>query len=273
MRRKINVLVALIVIIGVLFMLIPHMCSSQICRAIDNKEIKAEKFNKIVKHNIIGVNASQHLLSWCEIFDRVNYRPLNYACKKGEYEKVKILLDNGADPNKRDRSINTTPLSFALRSGKDDRFRIANILLDAGADPNAESRLSAPIFDSLILGDNKSNTALEKQSLALFTYLVQNVDSLDDPSGSNTILGAAAAYDNRSTAKYIIDNNICGINDSSELGRTALMSCMLCDNRSEMCKFLLERGADKTIKDKQGKTAYDYAIEYGREDCESLLKL
>ena len=30
-----------------------------------------------------------------------------------------------------------------------------------------------------------------------------------------------------------------------------------------MCHHLLEIGADKTIKDNEGKTAYDYAVEYG----------
>lgn len=36
--------------------------------------------------------------------------------------------------------------------------------------------------------------------------------------------------------------------------------------------FLLENGADKSIKDYFGKTAYDYAVELGETDLEELLK-
>jgi len=37
-------------------------------------------------------------------------------------------------------------------------------------------------------------------------------------------------------------------------------------------KFLLENGADKSIKDNDGKTAYDYAVENGNTELAELLK-
>ena len=37
-------------------------------------------------------------------------------------------------------------------------------------------------------------------------------------------------------------------------------------------EMLLEHGADKHAKDKYGKTAYDYAVYYGREELYDLLK-
>ncbi|MDO4834084.1 MAG: ankyrin repeat domain-containing protein [Bacillota bacterium] len=254
-------------------MFAPHFCSNRICKAIDDKKIEVEEFETIVKHNKVGINSSQHWFSWCELVDQVNYLPLNYACKIGDYDKVKILLDNGANPNKRDRSIKAMPLSYALRSGMGSRFKIANLLLDAGADPNAESRQSTPIFESLIIGKYAyDRDKLEKESLKLFMRLHKVTNSIEDPSGCDTILGAAAAYNNMRAVKYIMENKICGVNDTSNQGRTALMSCMQTDSGPGMCMFLLENGADRTIEDKEGRTAHDYAIKYGNKDCAEVLE-
>ena len=40
----------------------------------------------------------------------------------------------------------------------------------------------------------------------------------------------------------------------------------------ETVEFLLSKGADKNIKDDEGKTALDYAVEYQKGDIISLLK-
>jgi ankyrin repeat protein len=39
----------------------------------------------------------------------------------------------------------------------------------------------------------------------------------------------------------------------------------------DICAFLIANGADKTIKDASGKTAYDYAVEAQDETLISLL--
>ena len=40
----------------------------------------------------------------------------------------------------------------------------------------------------------------------------------------------------------------------------------------KIIRLLLEKGADKTIKNHQGKTAYDYAVELNDSNSEELLK-
>lgn len=65
------------------------------------------------------------------------------------------------------------------------------------------------------------------------------------------------------------------INARNKGGKTALMySVKVPIDRSwlQITKVLLERGADPTIKDKKGNTAFDYAMEYGNIEAAKLLK-
>ena len=51
---------------------------------------------------------------------------------------------------------------------------------------------------------------------------------------------------------------------------TGLMECGMEGNK-EMCEILLARGADTSLMDNDGKTAYDYAVEHGHEDVAKIL--
>ncbi|WP_262149327.1 ankyrin repeat domain-containing protein [Chryseobacterium foetidum] len=54
-------------------------------------------------------------------------------------------------------------------------------------------------------------------------------------------------------------------------GNTPLMEAVKF-NAPDLAKTLLEKGADKSIKDSRGKTAKDYAAEYKRTEIFDLLK-
>ena len=63
---------------------------------------------------------------------------LHYAISNGQTEAIRILLQNGADPNPTDL-METSPLEVcALSNDLDDEQSraIALLLLEAGADPN-----------------------------------------------------------------------------------------------------------------------------------------
>ena len=60
--------------------------------------------------------------------------PLHLAAKHGQPALVRLLLQNGADPNRRD-TLGTTALMLAAASGNADAV---TALVDAGADPNAK---------------------------------------------------------------------------------------------------------------------------------------
>lgn len=257
---------AIMLIIGGIVLYYPYGCSKKIVNAIHDDNITMEDFGRVVNKNKNGINSLRYLLPIWEVLDEPNYYPIHYACKSGQYEKVEVLLDAGADPNVRDHTTNSTPLLFALQSGKSNRFLIANLLLDNGANPSDEDKWSSPLFSSLIIVENDNRDIQERQSVSLLKRLMKTVVSIDDPSGTNTLLGEAASFGNLTAMKYIMDNQINDVNDASEIGRTSLMSSVFADDE-EICQLLIDKGADKNLKDIDGKTAYDYAIELNRPNC------
>ena len=65
-----------------------------------------------------------------------NETPLVYAIKRDKYNSVKVLLNNGADPNavygwKENFGM---PLEYCLRYGGKNRYKIAKLLKEKGAD-------------------------------------------------------------------------------------------------------------------------------------------
>ncbi|KAF4995982.1 hypothetical protein FDECE_12608 [Fusarium decemcellulare] len=59
--------------------------------------------------------------------------PLSEAAKKGHYQIVKTLLENGADPNYSYAGDISSPLAIAAYSG---HFKVTKLLLEAGVSPN-----------------------------------------------------------------------------------------------------------------------------------------
>ena len=54
-----------------------------------------------------------------------------------------------------------------------------------------------------------------------------------------------------------------------------ILDCVAQNGRTEVVKVLLAAGADKTAKDKDGKTALDYAEgwgKWGKEEIKALLR-
>ena len=69
--------------------------------------------------------------------------------------------------------------------------------------------------------------------------------------------------------KLLLDQKYCNVNDTS-IDMTALMFAAR-DSTAEMVQLLLDYGADKTYRTSDGKTAYDYAVEFNTSDVAELL--
>lgn len=80
----------------------------------------------------------RHNPEWITITMRNTWPPIHRAADDGDYAKVKALLDNGEDPNRRLRppSFKLSPLHLAVEK----RHRnVARLLIARGADINALS--------------------------------------------------------------------------------------------------------------------------------------
>lgn len=68
-----------------------------------------------------------------------------YACRGGETEMIKMLVNAGADVNARDRE-GESALIWAAQFGHTD---IMEILLKAGADPSIKDNAGRTVFETL----------------------------------------------------------------------------------------------------------------------------
>ena len=66
------------------------------------------------------------------------WSPLHHAARFGRGRAVKVLLENGADPDKTDVK-GSTPLHVAAHGGVDDYLSVGKMLLERGADPRKEN--------------------------------------------------------------------------------------------------------------------------------------
>ena len=137
------------------------------------------------------------------------------AARRGELDKVKQLLDAGADVNYRDEDV-ITPLMFAVTS---EHLDIVNELIRRGADITTVDRNGA------------------------------------------TALHLAAAYGHVDILKKIIDTHLAErdhLNAQDNHGQTALHMAAE-GGMVNSVMLLLQKGADATILDDDGNTAYDLA--------------
>ena len=111
----------------------------------------------------------------------------------------------------------------------------------------------------------------KKDSLSMFRYLLQyqTIENANE-NGPYTVFVSACSYNNIDVVLYMLDNNLVEVNEQSRGGMSGLMRCGVYGH-TELCEILLARGADTSLMDDHGKTAYDYAVEHGNEDVAKIL--
>jgi uncharacterized protein len=77
--------------------------------------------------------------------DRAGRTPLHYAAIDKEVDKVKALIDAGAEVDARENTGQYTPLMFAAQ--KDSNIEVVKALVEAGADVNlTNNKGDTPLF-------------------------------------------------------------------------------------------------------------------------------
>lgn len=186
---------------------------------------------------------------------------LIHACEKGYVGVAKKLLQQGAQINLKD-NMGMTALFHAIRQGNDD---LLDILLKEKT-LNVEQEMhgaTALIYAVLHLylyavesligreADINTQTADYQQTPLMMTALT---DSLDDWSGNNIKI-----------INMLLDNGA-NINQKDKEGWTALMHAVY-QQRLDIAKLLLDWGADRTIRNRNGEKAMDLAQQIADETC------
>lgn len=146
--------------------------------------------------------------------------PLMMAAASHYMELCELLIQNGAKVNHKTPSENSCPLASAMIS---DRLDVAVLLLSHGADPN------------LKLEDGKS----------LLHTLCEHGRSFD------------TVMPNRKSAIRLLVLAGADLNKKDNNGNTPLHYCKTTGGYEDGAQFLIDLGADPTIKNDAGKRASD----------------
>ena len=179
---------------------------------------------------------------------------------------VELLLEYGADPNCND---DFTPLSITYTTKRESWYEISLLLIKSGSSLDYMTWYSGK--NSSILQDIVQRSYIpdnEEEVMIAFKYALENCDH--SKVNWMRVLQDSVSFDRVEIVNLLLDEGYCDVNNTSA-GMTALMFAAR-DSNNEMIDLLLAYGADKTILSDEGKTAYDYAIEYGHTEIAEMLK-
>ena len=227
----------------------------------DSLNIESEKSKHIYLYDfmpeqekIVPERADPNQISLAKI-ENPNSRDANgrtllmNAAKNGSEWEVRSLLNSGADVSLCDYE-GWNALMFAIRY--QNNLNIVNLLLENGADMYASNNYGTNSFQLAAL--YTSNPEILKTILNQYT------------AGSNEIFKAfilTLTSNNTSAAvqeaklHVFIDRNV-PLNRFFE-GKTPLMYAAEFSSETSILKLLLDAGAIPTMRDANGKTAFDYA--------------
>jgi len=159
--------------------------------------------------------------------------PMLKAASEGDVEKVKALLEKGADPDARNQTNKTTVLMIASKKGYLD---VANVLLDAGADVNARNTLGrTPLHMSARNGKNDVvKRLLEVEGI--------NVNAKDAIHKNTPLHTAVSRYQIKTVGILVKDERI-DLHAQNEDGNTPLQ---MAEDRGfdKIAKILKKAGAE-----------------------------
>lgn len=188
--------------------------------------------------------------------------PLVQAVRMNDRELVKILLDAGANPNKKilspkfpDQELPHTPV---LTQVKD--FAMGKLLISAGANPT----------DALSNALERTNTSQDLHFLKFLISQGADVDSTVKPGLS--ALSDAVMFRNPQTIRILLEAGADPNLTYDSINTTPLMAAVTL-RKIDAIRLLLENGAKLDIKNSQGQTALDLAIKQNAgHDIEVLLR-
>lgn len=181
--------------------------------------------------------------------------PLTFACTHKEFKIIRLLIEFGANVNKRDKK-GDTPLASACCEGSED---IVDFLIKSGADVNTVVDTRGPLYYACLYGHADVVRLL--------------LDAGADVS-KNTYSTLMACMEGWEKIVRLLLSHGADVNAREEDGNTLLHhACFY--GQGATARLLLDHGADVSICNKEGKLAIDQALQLNNADPdkEEILEL
>ncbi len=182
------------------------------------------------------------------------------AAKIGNYKKVQLLINNGADVNYRKQLLSNDdyPLNAAIYSGN---IEIVKLLIMSGAKIDTEKE------NRFCLSD-----AIYKENKVIIRYLLSKGIHVDKSCSSSLIFSAmySRSFD---MMKYVIEDlHVCIDSRETHYQHTPLYKTV-CEDLYQEAQYLIKRGANVNIPNKDNETPLHVAVTWKRfKFIELLLK-
>lgn len=186
--------------------------------------------------------------------------------KNKNLQEVKNFSVERINLNHIDHESGLTPLIQAIRNH--DKNMIKHLLTLPNLDVNAVDNykyLIPPITH-----------AIQVHDVEIMKLLIENGANVNAPSQNernpfNTPLMVAAWEENLKAVKLLAESGACINQQDKGNGFTPLIKAVF-KNRSDIVKYLLEKGADRNVYSFERKSALDYAYERNNKEIINLLK-
>lgn len=199
--------------------------------------------------------------------------PMDYAIwKRADVSVIEALLKKGADPNrKHPYGSNRTSFQDMCHYESADKAAKIELMVQYGADVSTVSPSIPAYFQDL--GKER-----KEEVFACVSFLWENgaADRMDVGfKYERTVLHEASEcldveylsrlyHNEKRKMDYLL-------NERNASGRTPLFSAVQ-GNNPENCRFLMSEGVEFDVRDNDGRTAYDLAVELGHGECAEILK-
>ncbi|MFI6871629.1 ankyrin repeat domain-containing protein [Nocardia sp. NPDC050406] len=187
---------------------------------------------------------------------------LRHAATAGDAAAVRKALEQGANVETRDPE-GRTPLMTAVLA---DDLEVARALVAHGADPDArDNRGETPWVNTGVTG-----------SVPMMELLLPTNPDLTARNrfGGNALI-PAAEKGHLAYVREVLRQTEIDIDHINDLGWTALLEAVYYGDGStvyqDIVRTLVDNGADRTIRDRDGHTAYDHALRRGFTKIADLL--
>ncbi|MCK4284420.1 MAG: ankyrin repeat domain-containing protein [Candidatus Brocadiae bacterium] len=176
--------------------------------------------------------------------------PLQYAATERNVDAVRVLVENGANVNTRDRVLRASPL---MRAASGAPLEVVQLLLAAGADIHARDRLGSTALHSAAGG-------LNEQAVDILLDSGADVNAQDD-RGSSPLRYALNSLTGRTVAELLLERGAKhDVFTVSALGELGLLRSMLEQDR-----------ALTGARHGEGRTPLHWAARWGEVSCAEVL--